>query len=562
MYQTPIYKAEREAGLSDKIRSLSSIAYAHVLELGPEFEGLSKSKLEAMSDGLFKARAFVEGHMNLKFLKTLLVSTGWNKNDDVFDRAEVWAARATPEDQPFNLEHDCSRIIGHITDNYVINEAGEKLAEDVAIDELPDKFHIVTGSVLYKHYDKKELKEEMQQIFAEIDEGKWYVSMEALFRGFDYATIDPDGQHHIIARNDDSAFLTKHLRAYGGDGVYEGWKLGRVMRNITFSGKGLVKKPANPESVILATAGAFKPVGQVIATRAGEKNIFQIPNKPVYLSLSDTGSKEESITMANENTVVNQHEDEVRTLKAELATLKAEKDKVVSEKLTSLEAQLKAKADETAAIVAKSAETEKALSETKQKLDEVTAQLATVQAENLKTKRVAAIAKALEVDDEKATSLHDNLYAGLANDKFEATLKIQAADYEAVKKAAFEAAQKTAHTKNDAVTAPKTTAATPKDGGDKKKAGKTVVLNPRARTSVPTPPASVVKVAASEDDAAAVNATETALEDAEIETDVALATESEAADAEIESTRAEICEFLTPTSGGRGRRGRQTKNEE
>ena len=48
-----------------------------------------------------------------------------------------------------------------------------------------------------------------------------------------------------------SAFLKKHLRAYGGSGEYQGYKIGRALSNISFSGKGLVSKPANPRSVIL-----------------------------------------------------------------------------------------------------------------------------------------------------------------------------------------------------------------------------------------------------------------------------------------------------------------------
>jgi uncharacterized coiled-coil protein SlyX len=57
----------------------------------------------------------------------------------------------------------------------------------------------------------------------------------------------------VVARNETSAFLTKHLRVYGGKGEYEGYKVGRLLRNISFSGKGLVNKPANPRSIILKT---------------------------------------------------------------------------------------------------------------------------------------------------------------------------------------------------------------------------------------------------------------------------------------------------------------------
>lgn len=75
--------------------------------------------------------------------------------------------------------------------------------------------------------------------------------MECLFSDFDYSVVSPDGEMKVVARNDESAFLTKHLRVYGGKGVYEGYKVGRLLRNIAFSGKGLVNKPANPRSIIL-----------------------------------------------------------------------------------------------------------------------------------------------------------------------------------------------------------------------------------------------------------------------------------------------------------------------
>ena len=51
--------------------------------------------------------------------------------------------------------------------------------------------------------------------------------------------------------------MSKHLRAYGGTGKYEGYTVGRLLRNISFSGKGLVSKPANPRSVILNDSKSF-----------------------------------------------------------------------------------------------------------------------------------------------------------------------------------------------------------------------------------------------------------------------------------------------------------------
>jgi hypothetical protein len=75
--------------------------------------------------------------------------------------------------------------------------------------------------------------------------------MECFFKGFDYGVTNKStGEYKVLARNSETAYLTKHLRAYGGAGEHEDYKIGRVLRNITFSGKGFVNRPANPESVI------------------------------------------------------------------------------------------------------------------------------------------------------------------------------------------------------------------------------------------------------------------------------------------------------------------------
>lgn len=143
--------------------------------------------------------------------------------------------------------HNESDIIGHMTDCMVIDKEGKELTEQA------DEFDIVVESVIYKHWASEELQERMDRILEEIAEGKWYVSMECLFKNFDYGIVAPDGKQMVIARNEQSSFLTKHLRRYGGEGVYDGHKIGRVLRGFIFSGKGLVDKPANPGSIIFDT---------------------------------------------------------------------------------------------------------------------------------------------------------------------------------------------------------------------------------------------------------------------------------------------------------------------
>ena len=233
-----IYQHEINDGIGDLVKSTASVAYCSEATF----------QRDIPEEIVAKAIAENKDQIDLYYLESVLVSCGWNKNDDVFLAEATWAARNTPEDKQFNFMHDENDIIGHITGSYVLTKDGKAVADDA---EMPTDFDIITQAVLYNSWTGDENRERMEKIISEIEEGKWYVSMECLFAGFDYALTNPNGEHKILARDEESAFLTKHLRAYGGSGEYDGYKLGRALKNISFSGKGLVSKPANPRSVIL-----------------------------------------------------------------------------------------------------------------------------------------------------------------------------------------------------------------------------------------------------------------------------------------------------------------------
>ena len=239
-----IFKSEIKDGIAELVKSSASVAfYSEALPYVPNDKEIVLSKAIAEN----------ANQIDLYYIKSILASSGWNKNDDVFDHAELWNARATPEDKQFNYMHDEKDIIGHITNCYVTDGDGNRLPDDINQNsQLPTAFDITIGSVLYTSWSDKKLKDRMQKIIADVENGKtWHVSMECLFPAFDYALIDAKGEQKIVKREEASAFLTKHLRAYGGKGEYNGYKVGRLLRNISFSGVGLVEKPANPRSVIL-----------------------------------------------------------------------------------------------------------------------------------------------------------------------------------------------------------------------------------------------------------------------------------------------------------------------
>jgi len=306
-----IYKSEIEAGLSDLLQN-NSVAYCAQANL-------HKGSIEAAKvvisdvDVLEKVIAQNKDQMDLYYLESVLVSTGWNKNDDVFDPQETWAARNTPEDKQFNFMHNEDDIIGHITGSYVVDHEGNHLSQE----EKPEQFDIITQAVLYTSWSGEEKRERMNKIIAEIEEGKWFVSMECLFPAFDYALQTAEGQTKIIERNEASAFLTKHLRAYGGEGTYENYRIGRLLRNLAFSGKGLVSKPANPRSIILDKSEYFDE------------------------------SKSQTLTISSiKEMKMSDHDKQIEDLRAELAEAKAAnealKEQVVAEQQSEFEAKIQA----------------------------------------------------------------------------------------------------------------------------------------------------------------------------------------------------------------------------
>jgi hypothetical protein len=245
-----VYEQEIRDGLEKAIsnNSIACCAVAQFFE--PSSETVEKiQKIMTASPNEELAVAENKNQIDLYYIKSILVSTGWNKNDDVFDSSELWNAKDTPEDKPFNFMHNEKDIIGHITANEVVDFEGNKI--DSNSRDVPSEFNILTSAVIYTSWSDPEQRERMRKIIAEIEENKWFVSMECLFPNFDYALKSSKGELKVIKRNEASAFLTKHLRSYGGDGKYEDYQVGRLLRNLSFSGKGLVSKPANPRSIIL-----------------------------------------------------------------------------------------------------------------------------------------------------------------------------------------------------------------------------------------------------------------------------------------------------------------------
>ena len=369
-----IFKAEIKDGIGELVKSSASIAFcSEATPYTPTANDFTACKAIAEN----------QNQVDLYYIKSILASAGWNKNDDVFDPAEMWNARSTPEDKQFNYMHDEKDIIGHITSCYVSDGDGNRLPDDINdVSQLPAYFDITIGSVLYTSWSSPELKARMRDIIDDVEQGKtWHVSMECLFPAFDYALIDSKGGQKVIRREESSAFLTKHLRAYGGKGEYNGYKVGRLLRNISFSGVGLVQKPANPRSVIL------------------NKQHSTIFNE----------SKAEEITM----------QDDLEVLKAELAEAKQATDKMKEE----AEKGMKAKCEVEAALAdvqAQLAEAQEALAAEKTDKQKMFEEMIKMKKEKQMSKRKADLSNAgLNEAEVEETSAQ---FESLADEVFESVV--------------------------------------------------------------------------------------------------------------------------------------------
>ena len=404
-----IYAQEIQDGLEQVIKENNTIAYcSHVI---CQDDTLMTSEASVDADKAV-ARSFFElqetqaenkEQIDLYYLSSVLVSSGWNKNDDVFDAKEMWEARSTPEDKQFNYMHNEKDIIGHITGNYVTDFSGNKLDDKLSWEEAgsPKDFNIISTGVLYKSWSDMELRERMQNIIEEIEEGKWFVSMECLFPNFDYALKNSQGEMKVVAREEASAFLTKHLRAYGGTGKYEGYTVGRLLRNISFSGKGLVSKPANPRSVILNDNQSFSEFESELVTVSSIKenkmsDILQKQLDDVKAELVEARAANETMKQEMEAQKSEAIESQLKTFEAEITA----KDEAIAE--------VQAKADE---ALAKIAELEESLSASEEAKLEAIAKVAEIEKAAALEKRVAALTEAgLEGEElDEAIAQFENL---------------------------------------------------------------------------------------------------------------------------------------------------------
>lgn len=209
----------------------------------------------------------IKPQLDLMYVRSCLVTSGMNANDDIFLRDEMWAARHSPVLKPTNWQHKDKDIIGVVYSVEARDLEGNAL--DFNQDNPPDvPYEYWTEAVVFKliHSDRA------TEIERRAAAGDLFVSMEAWFDDYSYALVKDNEPAKIIARNDNTSFLDGHLRANGGTGRYENVKIGRALKNITFGGFGFVDVPANKRSVIDSVISdiEFESVPSVSSETNGE----------------------------------------------------------------------------------------------------------------------------------------------------------------------------------------------------------------------------------------------------------------------------------------------------
>lgn len=253
-----VYKSEKEAGLDSQMNEAGSstafvTAQVQVGDIEKYFDGMSIAELMKATNTVQTVEELLgQEQPDLALVVAILVSTGWNLNDDVFTPEEVWKARSSALHKPMNDNHQADKILGHIVQTRVLDKSGTEI--EVGSDEaIPIEFDIEVAGVLYRAFP--ELSDRVDEIITKAKAGEMFVSMEAWFPDFGYGLIDQKtGDTKLIDRTEATAFLTKHLRIYGGTGQYQGYRVGRVLKDIIFGAQAFVDKPANPDSVIKVAA--------------------------------------------------------------------------------------------------------------------------------------------------------------------------------------------------------------------------------------------------------------------------------------------------------------------
>jgi hypothetical protein len=445
-----IYPKEQELGLEQKILAATIVkAECPVWKSDSDNAALLQ---EAHAEYLKTegGKAFAS-YNDLYFVDTILVSSNMNKNDDYFSASEVWRARGTPVHKPTNIGHDMNQICGHMTRSWVLTPGKRQIIPNSRSEaDLPGLIHLACSAVIYRDLGTF-YQEAVSNLIVQIEADEMAVSMEAHFNDFDYALLnESEGTLNVVARNEQTAWMTGLLRIFGGEGLHvtkdsngkivKQERVGRYLKGITFTGKGFVENPANPDSIILTKS--FEPMSAADDKKAAASNsvagriIIGSLTKKENIAMSENIDPRDYAGVLAKAELAKRYEEEGKELRAEvkqLETLVKAHEKAIAdfefgkkeyETLLKAAKEREEKAEkEMAAMVAQieaakkdKDENEKDSKEKAERIEALEKELASIQAEQASALRQTLLIK--EGVDATEASEFVKVYASFTEDQF------------------------------------------------------------------------------------------------------------------------------------------------
>jgi hypothetical protein len=172
--------------------------------------------------------------------------------------------------------------------------------------------------VLYRNL-AGDLGSAIKDLIVRIEAEEMAVSMEVWFDDYDFALESRDGSIEVIARNNDTSFLTWSIPFYGGTGKFDGRRVGRLLKNLEFSGMAFVTNPANVHSEILDSSFSDASSNTIPAAKtsfAGAKH-----------NAGDTVSRQDKSMQTSANTQETRKMSEITVNQEKYATMLAQSER-------------------------------------------------------------------------------------------------------------------------------------------------------------------------------------------------------------------------------------------
>lgn len=211
---------------------------------------------------------------DLAYFTAEFVASGTNLNKAHFLPSELLSAAGSVTSKALDIEHNELEIIGHIYNSVLLDgnrnpiSVSKSIASETSIDMT--KATIDIAAVVYK--------DRFPEIASEILNNEWAVSMECYYADFDLLignSIIPKSYAELIGY--DVASIDNIIGKNGsvildGKEVASG-EIARVLRNISFSGCGITKNPANVGSIMFEAASGNDTVVFELPSEKSTNNV-------------------------------------------------------------------------------------------------------------------------------------------------------------------------------------------------------------------------------------------------------------------------------------------------